>query len=91
MDNCRVPTQGAPRDGIRRDLVRDLIDRFTLSLDDVVSSSGAVGQPVLELVWSAGTLSDAQWANELHPKPSGFNRLVAECWSGAARRALGLV
>ena len=91
MDNDRVPVQGAPLGGIRRELVRDLIDRFTLSLDDVVSSAAAAGRPAIELTWSAGTLSDSQWANELHPKPSGFNRLVADCWSGPARRALGLV
>ncbi len=90
MDNCRVPSQGAPLDGIRRELVRDLIDRFTLSIDEVVSAAAAPGRPTVELVWSAGTLLDSQWANELHPKPSGFNRLVADCWSGPARRALGL-
>jgi hypothetical protein len=90
MDNCRVPSAGAPLDGIRRDLVRDLIDRFTLALDDVVSNATGRGEPAVELVWSAGTLADSQWANELHPKPSGFNRLVADCWSGAARHALGL-
>jgi hypothetical protein len=90
MDNCRVPSAGAPVDGIRRELVRDLIDRFTLALDDVVSGATTTGQPVVELVWSAGTLTDSQWANELHPKPSGFNRLVADCWSGPSRRALGL-
>jgi hypothetical protein len=90
MDNCRVPSQGAPLDGIRRELVRDLIDRFTLSVDEVVSAAAVPARPTVELVWSAGTLLDSQWANELHPKPSGFNRLVADCWSGPARRALGL-
>jgi hypothetical protein len=90
MDNCRVLSQGAPLDGIRRELVRDLIDRFTLSVDEVVSAAAVPARPTVELVWSAGTLLDSQWANELHPKPSGFNRLVADCWSGPARRALGL-
>jgi len=90
MDNCRVPLPGAPLGGLRRELVRDLIDGFTLALDGVVSSTTGPGQPAVELVWSAGTLSDSQWANELHPKPSGFNRIVADCWSGPARRALGL-
>jgi hypothetical protein len=86
MDNCRVPARGAPADGLRRDLVRDLIDRFTLTLDELEST----GPPRVELVWSAGTLPDAQWANELHPKAAGFDRLVRECWSGPARRALEL-
>ncbi|HKE41975.1 MAG TPA: SGNH/GDSL hydrolase family protein [Casimicrobiaceae bacterium] len=86
MDNARVPTAGAPKDGLRREIVRDLIDRFTLCLDDVQSMSP---QPV-ELVWSAGTLADSDWANELHPKPSGFAKIVNDCWSGPARHALGL-
>jgi len=89
MDNCRVPLPGAPLAGIRRDIVRGLIDQFTLCLDNLVTSA-APGQPAVELVWSAGTLADSAWANELHPKPAGFGRLVNECWSGPARRALGL-
>jgi hypothetical protein len=87
MDNDRVPTAGAPLDGLRRDIVRDLIDQFTLSLDRLESN---VAPPRVELVWSAGTLSDTEWANELHPKPTAFNKLVNECWSGPARAALGL-
>jgi hypothetical protein len=87
MDNDRVPTPGAPLGGLRREIVRDLIDRFTLVLDAVESSPVP---PRVELVWSAGTLSDGDWANELHPKPRGFAKLVSECWSGPARAALGL-
>jgi len=87
MDNDRVPATGAPAGGIRRELVRDLIDNFTLCLDDVRSSAV---QPKVELVWSAGTLSDSEWANELHPKPGGFQKLIEQCWSGPARQALGL-
>jgi hypothetical protein len=87
MDNDRVPIVGAPGGGLRREIVRDLIDQFTLSLDRIEST---VTQPRVELVWSAGTLADTDWANELHPKPAGFNKLVNDCWSGPARRALGL-
>ena len=90
MDNCGVPAAGAPRNGLRREIVRDLIDRFTLCLDDVIGAVVGLRPAPVELVWSAGTLGDAAWANELHPRPSGFNRIVAECWSGPARRALGL-
>jgi hypothetical protein len=87
MDNDRVPTAGAPLGGLRREIVRDLIDHFTLSLDSLAST---VTQPKVDLVWSAGTLSDTDWANELHPKPRGFNKIVNDCWSGPARRAFGL-
>ena len=87
MDNDRVPIAGAPLAGLRREIVRDLIDQFTLTLDRVEST---VTQPQVEFVWSAGTLSDTDWANELHPKPAGFDKLVNNCWSGPARSALGL-
>lgn len=90
MDHCRVPAQATPQQGLRRDLVRDLIDRYTLCLDALLDEAQAsdLAHPVL--VWSAGTLRDDEWANELHPKPGGFNRLVRDAWSGPARKALGL-
>jgi hypothetical protein len=87
MDNDRVPLAGAPLGGLRREIVTDLIDRFTLCLDDVQAATAP--QPV-ELVWSAGTLGNGDWANELHPKPRSFEKIVADAWSGPARRALGL-
>jgi hypothetical protein len=88
MDNDRVPLAGAPHEGIRREIVRELIDQLTVRLSDLENEGP--GRPVLRLVWSAGTLDDAEWANELHPKSAAFARLVAECWSGPARAALGL-
>ncbi|HZQ62161.1 MAG TPA: GDSL-type esterase/lipase family protein [Casimicrobiaceae bacterium] len=91
MDNCRVPAEGTPRQGLRRDLVRDLIDRYTLCVDalaDEVQRDAELARP--HLVWSAGTLRDDEWANELHPTPGGFRRLVRDAWSGPARAALNL-
>jgi len=90
MDNCRVPAAAAPLAGVRRDIVRTLIDHFTLRLDALASAPVADLLAPAELIWSAGTLADSAWANELHPRSSGFARIVAECWSGPARRALGL-
>ncbi len=90
MDNARVPTAGAPQSGLRREIVADLIDQHTLRLTDLEDVVGGPTQPRVALVWSAGTLADSAWANELHPKPSGFARLVDQCWSGPARAALGL-
>jgi hypothetical protein len=89
MDNCRVPIAGAPADGVRRDIVRGLIDHFTLCLDGLATAAGPA-VPAVDLVWSAGTLPDSAWANELHPRPGGFAKLVNDCWSGPARHALGL-
>ncbi len=88
MDNCRVPVAGAPQGGVRREIVRGLIDHFTLCLDELAAP--APGAPAVELVWSAGTLPDSAWANELHPRAGAFARIVDECWRGPARRALGL-
>lgn len=90
MDNDRVPTKGAPREGLRREIVRALIDELTLRLSDLESDRNGPGRPAIELVWSAGTLDDAEWANELHPRSAAFARLVAECWNGPARSAFGL-
>ncbi len=90
MDNVRVPLAGAPLAGLRREIVGDLIDQITLRLLELEATLNGPSQPAVELVWSAGTLNDSAWANELHPKPGGFSRLVNEAWSGPARRALGL-
>jgi len=90
MDNDRVPTAGAPYGGLRRDIVRALIDELTVRLSDLETEPRGPGQPAIELVWSAGTLDDTQWANELHPKSAAFAQLVSDCWSGPARAALGL-
>ncbi len=83
-DNDRVFAAGAPLGGMRRDLVRDFIDNFTLCLEDVCSSAI---HPKAELV--CGHAADDEWANELHPRPRAFQKLVGQCWSGLARRALG--
>jgi GDSL-like Lipase/Acylhydrolase family len=90
MDNDRVPIAGTPLGGLRRDIVRDLIDQLTLRLSDLEAELNGPGRPRIDLIWSAGTLVDSEWANELHPKSAAFERLVAECWSGPARAALGL-
>ncbi|MEO7499439.1 MAG: hypothetical protein ABIX11_07605 [Casimicrobiaceae bacterium] len=90
MDNCRVPTAGAPRAGIRREIVATLIDRFTLALDALETEYTGGTNARAELVWSAGTLRADEWANELHPRPAAFNRLVRDAWRTPARRAFGL-
>ena len=90
MDNCSGSARRGAADGVRRDIVRGLIDHFTLCLDGLVTAPAAPGAPAVDLVWSAGTLADSAWANELHPRSSGFGKLVDDCWSGPARHALGL-
>lgn len=89
MDNAQVPAAGAPLGGLRREVVRELIDRFTLAAD-ALGRPGDASHAAVELVWSAGALAENQWANELHPTSVGFRRLARQCWAGPARRALGL-
>jgi len=64
--------------GIRREIVRTLIDHFTLSLDALETAYAGGTKAHAELVWTAGLLGDSDWANELHPKPGAFNRLGRE-------------
>jgi len=90
MDNDRVPLAGAPYGGFRREIVRALIDQHTVHLSELETALNGPGQPNVNLVWSAGTLADTEWANELHPKSAAFERLVDECWRGPARAAMGL-
>ena len=90
MDNRRVPIAGAPLGGLRRDIVRALIDEQTLALDALAAEYVGGAKARAELVWSAGTLGNSDWANELHPKPNAFNRIVRECWRIPARKAMGL-
>ena len=42
---------------------------------------GDVGSP--EDIQGKGTLTATEWANELHPKPRGFNKIVRSCWAPA--------
>ena len=42
---------------------------------------GDVSRP--EDIEGKGTLTGTEWANELHPKPRGFNKVVRTCWSPA--------
>mgnify|MGYP001187656893 CR=1 FL=1 len=71
MDQCSVPRR------IHQPMVDLLIDDFRLMLEDAQSQA-----PSLQLVDARGTLSPEDWANELHPTVSGFNRL-AKRWKPA--------
>ena len=44
MDNDRVPHAGAPRDGLRREIVRALIDELTVRLSDLETALNAPGK-----------------------------------------------
>jgi len=70
MDQVGVPAAVQPL------AVNYLIDTFSNALAQV--NHEYADRTIL--IDSAGVLSPGDWANELHPTPSGFNKLVAQAW-----------
>lgn len=63
-------------ESLQQDCIRYLIDAFHEVLRVI-----ATGDPQhLLLVDSRGTLAAKDWANELHPKGSGFKIIATKCW-----------
>lgn len=73
MNECKVPPK------LHQPLVNHLIDSYWEAL---VSAQKTI--PTLNLIDQRGTLERDDWANELHPVPSGFNRL-AKLWEPILR------
>jgi hypothetical protein len=71
LDDARVPA------ALQQGCTRFLIDRFHNALAQLVGSSGG-GRVVL--VDARGTLAAGDWANELHPRPAGFEKIAEQCW-----------
>ncbi len=68
---------------LQQDCVRYLIDAFHDMLTNIAS-----GDPQhLLIADSRGTLSPADWANELHPKAKGFRKIAKECWKPVLKDA----
>ena len=76
-DNALVP------EGLQRDCVKCLINHFSDVLQTLVDQGN--GQVVF--VDTRNTLSDADWANELHPKPGGFEKIAAKKWKPALKKS----
>jgi hypothetical protein len=75
--DARVPP------ALQQACVRYLIDAFFSMLNEI-----AKGDPThLLLVDSRGTLNSKDWANELHPKPSGFKKIVRDRWQPVLEKA----
>jgi hypothetical protein len=79
MDLAQVP------EALRRPLIRDLIDRLEGLLRGLADPAAQV-----HVVESAGTLTESEWANELHPSPAGFDRIVRERWMPVVAPLLGV-
>jgi hypothetical protein len=79
MELAQVP------EALRRPLIRALIDRLEVLLEGLDDPAAQV-----HVVRSAGTLTESEWANELHPTPEGFDRLARECWMPVVAPLLGV-
>jgi hypothetical protein len=67
----------AVRAGLQSPCMEYLIDRFTAH---VLEPLAAQDPDRIIVVDSRDTLDESDWANELHPKPRGFERIAKECW-----------
>ena len=75
LDDAQVPA------GLQRACMKFLIDR----LSDVLTKLRDQGNGQVVLVDGRNTLADADWANELHPKPGGFEKIAEEKWQPELR------
>lgn len=70
LEDAKVPQ------ALHFDCIRHLVDRFAKTLEAVQKKDPAR----IVLVDSRGTLAEADWANELHPKPKGFRKIARGRW-----------
>ena len=72
MDLRKVPNDGnLARGGFRREVVATLIDTFGHWQSDLAAKhTNVVYHP------TTGTISDAQWVDELHANGAGFRKLA---------------
>ena len=68
---------------LRVKCVNLLIDRYTDELKRLAEK-----YPRVEVVDTRGTLSAEDWANELHPKPSGFKKIAAKWYPQLQKHGL---
>jgi hypothetical protein len=78
--------------GLQQGVVNRLLFEFTARLKAqaarssqifIVDSARLVDVARPEDIEGKGTLTSTEWANELHPKPRGFNKIVRACWAPA--------
>ncbi|AEG94050.1 SGNH/GDSL hydrolase family protein [Ramlibacter tataouinensis] len=68
---------------LQQECVKLLIDRFAEVLESICESD----PEHFRLVDSRGTLAPEHWANELHPTPQGFQKLVKDQWRPVLQEA----
>jgi hypothetical protein len=70
LDDAQVPRP------LQRPCVMRLVDRFSAELQTVADQNN--GRVIF--VDSRNTLSETDWANELHPTPGGFGKIAQQRW-----------
>ncbi|MDD5177063.1 MAG: hypothetical protein PHQ05_11650 [Sterolibacterium sp.] len=70
LENAKVPEK------LHRECIKHLINRITFELGELVK----IDKTRIVLVDSTNTLAEGDWANELHPKPSGFKKIAVQKW-----------
>ncbi len=70
-------------DALMSPCMRYLVDSFTDSIESLASDD-----PNILVVKSAGCLAESEWANELHPTPSGFGKIAEQRWSPILKQVL---
>lgn len=70
LDDAKVP------DALQRDCISLVIDALSTELQALTS----IDPTRIFLVDSRGTLAQMDWANELHPKPSGIKKIAKLAW-----------
>ncbi|NNG23186.1 SGNH/GDSL hydrolase family protein [Telluria aromaticivorans] len=70
---------------LQADCVKTVINRLSIELEEITK----IDPSRIHFVDSRGSLDASHWANELHPKPSGFRLIAMEKWNPVLVR-LGL-
>lgn len=74
---------------LQQGIVNRLLFEFTQRLKEQVKRSGQIhlvdsarlaDLEQAEDIQGRGTLNGKEWANELHPKPRGFDKITKRCW-----------
>jgi hypothetical protein len=76
LDDASVPP------ALERECTKLIIDQFSGVMQTLEDNGN--GQVVF--VDSRKTLFDTDWANELHPKPAGFQKIAEQKWGAELRR-----
>ncbi|MCS6786425.1 MAG: hypothetical protein NZ524_05265 [Thiobacillaceae bacterium] len=70
LDDAKVPNE------LQHECIKHLIDRITVELKNITE----IDDKRIFLIDSTKTLTASDWANELHPKPSGFKKIALQRW-----------